>query len=397
MVSWTRDGIQRLIQVSLYGDEQLLLALFAFNDEGGRRRGKRWPPRMDIPLAEFKENLETLLTEAHQTLLKGVIPTISIIAGSIIALAVVRNGYFSNSRSPSQLKAHETSEFLTKPSSPELLNDKAEVSKIAFTRGDWIYLYDVKSRKTKRLTQGYDPDASRNGKFIAYSFSESDLGGDSSIKLYDIQSGAIRDFKSLRGFPTGQARWSHDSSKLAFNIIINKRPRVGVLDMETGLWEDVTKGLVFNDKRGGVDFDSWSAENDSILCHDQYTIYEISLDGNVQNTISIEGIVPREEVFGGNHFQLSHDRKWVLFSGARSPENTAIYLLNLADKKVRKLTPPTLDGSEPSWLPSNDEIMFSRGRTESKDRVSDLCKLSISTGEISIIIENAAEGSYSTQ
>jgi hypothetical protein len=68
MVRWARGGIERVIQITLYGDEQILFSLSAFSDEGGTRRGKRWPPRADIPLAEFKENLETLLVEAHQAL-----------------------------------------------------------------------------------------------------------------------------------------------------------------------------------------------------------------------------------------------------------------------------------------------------------------------------------------
>ena len=68
MVRWARGGIERVIQITLYDDDQILLAWSAFSDEGGRRRGKRWPPRMDMRLAEFKANLETLLAEAHQTL-----------------------------------------------------------------------------------------------------------------------------------------------------------------------------------------------------------------------------------------------------------------------------------------------------------------------------------------
>lgn len=68
MVRWTRNGIERVIQITLYGDEQILFAFSAFSDEAGGRRGKNWPPRTDIPLAEFKANLETLLTEAHETL-----------------------------------------------------------------------------------------------------------------------------------------------------------------------------------------------------------------------------------------------------------------------------------------------------------------------------------------
>jgi hypothetical protein len=67
MVRWARNGIERVIQITLYGDEQILFAMSAFSDEAGGRRGKNWP-RMDIPLAEFKTNLETLLLEAHETL-----------------------------------------------------------------------------------------------------------------------------------------------------------------------------------------------------------------------------------------------------------------------------------------------------------------------------------------
>lgn len=68
MVRWARDGIERVIQITLYGERQVLLSLAAFTDEGGTRRGKHWPPLIDIPLAEFKQKLETLLTEAHETL-----------------------------------------------------------------------------------------------------------------------------------------------------------------------------------------------------------------------------------------------------------------------------------------------------------------------------------------
>jgi len=69
MLTWTKGGIERTIQISLYGkDQMLLLAWNAFSDEGGRRRGKHWPPKIDIPLQDFKTNLEQLLTEAYQTL-----------------------------------------------------------------------------------------------------------------------------------------------------------------------------------------------------------------------------------------------------------------------------------------------------------------------------------------
>jgi hypothetical protein len=68
MLRWSRDGIERVIQITLYGERQILLSLSAFSDESSTRRGKHWPPRLNIPLSAFKQNLETFLTEAHDTL-----------------------------------------------------------------------------------------------------------------------------------------------------------------------------------------------------------------------------------------------------------------------------------------------------------------------------------------
>lgn len=68
MLKWTSSGIQRVIQITLYGDNKILLAISAYQDEGGRRRGKRWPPTVDIPLPEFKRELESLLADAYRTL-----------------------------------------------------------------------------------------------------------------------------------------------------------------------------------------------------------------------------------------------------------------------------------------------------------------------------------------
>jgi hypothetical protein len=69
MLMWTKEGIQRIIQISLYGkDQMLLLGASAFRDEGGKRHGKVWPAKVDIPLQEFKAGLEHLLTEAYRTL-----------------------------------------------------------------------------------------------------------------------------------------------------------------------------------------------------------------------------------------------------------------------------------------------------------------------------------------
>ena len=68
MLKWNRASIQRVIQISLYDQDKILLALSAYKDEAGHRFGKRWPASLDIPLQEFKTNLEPLLSEAYERL-----------------------------------------------------------------------------------------------------------------------------------------------------------------------------------------------------------------------------------------------------------------------------------------------------------------------------------------
>lgn len=270
------------------------------------------------------------------------------------------------------------------------------MAKIAFERDDAIYLYDAQTRESRRLVEGYAPDISPAGDVIAFTADRDDSLRNSTIKLFNLQTNTTREFESLAKLNNRSPRWSHDGTKLAFNVIIDNRTHVGIMDVNTGEWDDVTKGLVFND-RYGVSHNSWSPDDESIVCQDLLAIYEISLNGIVLSRIPIEMVVPEGEVASSVRLQFSRDKRFLLFNGARKLDFTALYLFNLADQKLRRLTPKTMDGFDPVWLPSQDEIMFSRGRDEPSDFVSDLCVMSLSSGKVTTILKDAESGSYSTK
>ncbi len=79
------------------------------------------------------------------------------------------------------------------------------------------------------------------------------------------------------------------------------------------------------------------------------------------------------------------------------PDKTAIYLFNFPDLKLKRLTPKSMDGSEPVWLASQTEIMFSRGNDEQGGFGSDSCVMSLGSDKVTVILKDASSGSYSTR
>lgn len=276
------------------------------------------------------------------------------------------------------------------------------MAKIAFERDDYVYLYDAQTEESQRIGEGYDPDISPKGDAVAFTADRDDSGTNRTIKLFSLHTKTISEFQSLAKLNVRQPRWSHDGTKLAFDVIIDRQGHVGILDVSTRQWEDITRGLNFNDPMGfnnpaGVFLNSWSPDGESIVCQDLFTIYEISLNGNVVNRIPINKVVPAGEVASDIRLQFSRDKKLLLFDGSRNPEYTAIYLFSLADQTLRQLTSKTMDGFEPVWLPSENEIMFSRGRDDPSGFASDLCVMSLNTGKVTMILKDASNGSYSTR
>jgi Tol biopolymer transport system component len=269
------------------------------------------------------------------------------------------------------------------------------ITKIAFVRDEAVHLYDVSTKQVTRIAEGYDPDISRKGDTIVFTVNLDDPGPNTTIKLFRLHSGAIVDFPSLSGFNVRQGRWSHDGTRVAFQVIVDNRSHIGVLEVSSGRWYDLTRVFVFSGE-SGVYGASWSADDESIVCHDLSTIYEISLNGTVINRIPIGTIVPRGEVASSLRFQYSADRKLLLFNGALHPENTAIYLFSVPDRALHLLTPRNMDGSEPVWLPSGNGIMFSCAY-DTTGAASDICVMSLSDRKITRVIRNGSSGSYSVR
>lgn len=275
------------------------------------------------------------------------------------------------------------------------------MAKIAFERDAVVCLYDAQTKETRRIGKGFEPDISPAGDLIAFTADRDDSLKNRSIRLFSLKTNTGSEIQSLGELQSRSPRWSHDGTKLAFDVIIDDRTHVAVLNPSTGEWDDITKGLVTNN-RIGPHFNSWLPNDKSILCHDLDYLYEVAIDGSTLQKIPIASIIRVSSISSASKFSFSQDRKRLLFEGFGEAEsgavNLVVYLYDFKKHTLSTVTPKTMDASEPKWLPSGREIMFSQLEDNVGDAaIFDLCVMSVDGTTITTIIKDASNASYSTK
>jgi Tol biopolymer transport system component len=241
----------------------------------------------------------------------------------------------------------------------------SSISKICFTRGEFIYLKDMKTGLVKRVVKGSYPSLAPDGRTLA--FSVDNLTGaqpgkeiSREIKLIDLESNKVTSFDSLKNFLCYQVTWSPDGSKVAFGLFKDHRWDLAVMDPATRAWHLVTEKLPTN--AAGYSFNSWTADSQSIIGQDLDNIYQVDLEGKLLKKLAVADVVDDVSyVSSTTRFSMSADGRTLLFDTQDQPDDPRLPMIWLYDleKKTRvRVTPKTLAGYDPQWLPSGDEIIF---------------------------------------
>jgi dipeptidyl aminopeptidase/acylaminoacyl peptidase len=238
------------------------------------------------------------------------------------------------------------------------------ISKICFSRGEFIYLKDLQTGVLKRVVKGSYPSLSPNGKTLAYSV-DNMMGTQPAkentreIKLIDLETNKITSFDSLKNFLCYQATWSPDGSKLAFGLFKGNRWDLAVMDATTREWRLLTDKL--SGGASGYSFNSWTADSQAIVGQDLDNIYEIDLSGKVLKHFPMTGVVDDiSYVSSLTKFSLSADARTLLFDTEEQPDDPRlpmIWLYDLETKSRVRVTPKNVAGYDPKWL-SPTEIIF---------------------------------------
>jgi len=237
------------------------------------------------------------------------------------------------------------------------------ISKVSFTRGEYIFVKDMKTGLEKQLVKGSYPALSPDGATLAYSIDNLDSSSKDmsrEIKLLDLATGKVTGIPSLEKYLAYGGSWSPDGSKLAFNVLVDKQWEVGVMDANTHEWQAVTKPL---SKNLGVYSATWTTDSKTIICHDLDKVYQVNLNGQIVKAIATSDVVDDiSYISSATTFLMSSDGRYLVFDTETHPGETRIPMLWLYDlqlKKRTKISSALFQSSGPQWLGSDDEIVFS--------------------------------------
>src|SRR6266496_1136348 len=273
-----------------------------------------------------------------------------------------------------------------------------QISRICFSRGDFIYLKDVKTGLVKRLAKGSYPSLSPDGQTLAFSTDNLASGTAKSIsreiKLMDLQSNKLTSFDTLKSFLCYGAIWSPDGSKLAFSVRKGERWEVGVMDAASRDWHIITDKVPGSI---GVSLNSWTGDSKSILCQDLDNIYQVGLDGSqIRKIPAVDVVDDLSYISSLTKFSLSSDGRFLLFDTQDLPDEPrppTVWIYDLEKRSRLRLTPKTLAGYHPQWLPDGDEIVFTgTAWTRARKGAPGIYLIRKDGTHLELLVANAEEG-----
>lgn len=271
--------------------------------------------------------------------------------------------------------------------------------RLCFTRGDHVFVREPNGR-IKRLVKGYEPTISPDGRTIAFvSITGHNFNLDCHVKLIDLQTGKVRGIPTLDSFQSAAPVWSPDGRRLAVQLLMNQKTAIATVEVRSG-----EIYLIPTDPQlsyGGLN--SWADES-SIVLNALDHVYQVALDGHIVRTLSVHDLFANLNIGSDTRFSISPDGRFLLFNGGMVPDDVgiaSIYLYDLTNARLLRLTPDNLGAYDPRWLASGKEIIFAgyvKGRYKPKTSIPywGIYKMSIDGKNRTILVRDGERPSYSS-
>ena len=235
-------------------------------------------------------------------------------------------------------------------------------TKIAFERGDAVWVARVDGTEAKKIASGAAPELSPDGRKLAFNTQQA-VGQPAHrrIAVADLATGKVTTFENIPSENCLQPRWSPDGSKLLFYLYVNDEVRIGLINADGSGFRYLEKP-----KERGNWGAAWASDGESFFCEDMEQLYLQGLDGKTIKKWTIAKLIPNGDMSGDTRLDVSPDGKTLLMDIAMNEESKrkdwdgplpAIWALDLATEKATRLTPKSLYAWDCQWLDA-DSILF---------------------------------------
>lgn len=249
--------------------------------------------------------------------------------------------------------------------------------KIAFERGDSVWIANLDGTAATKIAEGSCPDISPDGARLAFNTNENQIVQPGRppaspirhIAFADSATGKVTIFKDILSDNCFGPVWSPDSSKLAFQIFVNDEWHLGWINADGSdfrLLKDVKpRNETFITSIDTVWAPAWSSDGRSIFCHDMDEIYEIDLDGNVLKKWELSTLQDQGNLSSDSRLSVSSDGRRLLVSldvrhagKAWMGAQRAVYVFDLATKIITRVSGEHDSVWNACWL-TRDEFLCS--------------------------------------
>jgi len=184
--------------------------------------------------------------------------------------------------------------------------------KIAYERGEGIFVADLDGSRPKKIAEGALPEISPEGTRIAFNAvadAKTRPGPERHIAIADVASGKVTILKNIPSDNCLGPVWSPDGSKLAFSIMADNAWQLGLVNADGSGFRFVKNAELRSEAFGAPE---WARDGKSIFCHDLDNIYQIDLDGNVLKKWELSKILSDASMNGGDRLSISPDGNTLL-------------------------------------------------------------------------------------
>jgi Tol biopolymer transport system component len=275
----------------------------------------------------------------------------------------------------------------------------SQLSKICFTRGDFIYLRDVVSGRETKLSIGQSPEMSPDGERVVFIAPETKgEAGSWRVKVLDLRTNRVEEFVQLSRLHAYNLRWSHSSKKIAFESADGGQGTMfGQFDPVTNEWKVITRStdLRVNGSEGPFALSSWVPTDESVLIHSLKNVYEVSLAGKIAWQLSIAEL----NIHSETRFSLTMNRRYLLFDSVVDtkdrPANDVVKLFDMSTKNLTVITPDTVEARTPIWVNSDKAILFTCMRRFDHPHRPSICAIGVDGTGLSVVVDGGQQPSYS--
>lgn len=250
--------------------------------------------------------------------------------------------------------------------------------KIAYERGENIFVANADGTHSKKIAEGALPEISPDSTRIAFNTvgdAKNRPGPERHIAIADV---ANRKVTVLSYIPSGNCfgpAWSPDGKQLAFSIMADQAWQLGLVNADGSGFRFVKNADVRPEAFGAPE---WARDGKSIFCHDLDNIYQIDLDGNVLKKWELAKILTDASMNGGDRLSVSPEGKALLMDvdcGAEHERKDwdgpqpAIERLDLTADKAVRVTGKDDYVWEPFWLNGNEFLCIMQKEKEKQPSI----------------------------